>query len=231
DADISRGASFAVADTSIFETPADTLDRRYIKRSLFMIYIGTEDYLHFIQTNPGTDTSKQQTFVCQVIAQLRNDINTKFGVQLLAPLGCLPVVRQDYNTGNNSCYEPLNDLAKQHNANIGPMQNDFAKILGSNISCCGVGTHQAYGCGKGNIYLKLCDYQRAYLFFDGRHNTEKAQEEMAHLLYSANTNVIKTMNAREFIVYPTGEQIREYYEASTPSPPSCHFKCVSVTKA
>lgn len=45
---------------------------------------------------------------------------------MLPPLGCLPIVRQEYKTGND-CYEKLNDLAKQHNAKIGPMLNEIAK--------------------------------------------------------------------------------------------------------
>lgn len=51
---------------------------------------------------------------------------SKFVVQLLPPLGCLPIVRQEYKTGDE-CYEALNDLAKQHNAKIGPILNEFAK--------------------------------------------------------------------------------------------------------
>ena len=51
---------------------------------------------------------------------------SKFAVPLLAPLGCLPIVRQEYKTGND-CYEPLNDLAKQHNEKIGPILNEYAK--------------------------------------------------------------------------------------------------------
>lgn len=50
---------------------------------------------------------------------------SKFVVYTLPPLGCLPIVRQDFNTGND-CYEKLNDLAKLHNAKIGPMLNDLA---------------------------------------------------------------------------------------------------------
>lgn len=46
----------------------------YIKQSLFMIYIGTEDYFDFVKNNPTPDTSKQQAFVCSVISQLRKDI-------------------------------------------------------------------------------------------------------------------------------------------------------------
>jgi phospholipase/lecithinase/hemolysin len=264
--DISRGVSFAVADASILGAPVEsmTLNQQvvkfknmksnwndsYIEKSLFMIYIGTEDYLNFTKANPNADASAQQAFVTNVINRLKNDIKllyslgaSKFVVQLLAPLGCLPIVRQEYKTGNE-CYELLNDLAKQHNGKIGPMLNEFAKISTSpygfqftvfdfynavlrriatgrslnyrffvtNTSCCGVGTHNAYGCGKGNVHSKLCEYQRSYFFFDGRHNTEKAQEEMAHLLYGADPDVVQPMTVRELIVYPTGETMREYWE-------------------
>jgi len=51
---------------------------------------------------------------------------SKFVVHLLAPLGCLPIARQEFKTGNN-CYEKLNDLAKQHNAKIGPILNEMAE--------------------------------------------------------------------------------------------------------
>ena len=87
----------------------------------------------------------------------------------------------------------------------------------ANSSCCGVGTHNAYGCGMANVHSKLCEYQRSYFFFDGRHNTEKAQEEIAHLLYGANTNVIHPMTIRELIVFPAKENMRELWEPNKPS--------------
>ncbi|ESQ48563.1 hypothetical protein EUTSA_v10020877mg [Eutrema salsugineum] len=269
DVDLSRGASFAVADASILGAPVEsmTLNQQvnkfksmiskwtddYIEKSVFMIYIGTEDYLNFTKTNPKADTSAQQAFVTSVTNRLKNDIGllyslgaSKFVVPLLAPLGCLPISRQEYKTGNE-CYEPLNDLAKLHNEKIGPMLNEFAKKPNSgfqftvfdfynavlrriasgrsihyrfyvaNTSCCGVGTHNAYGCGMGNVHSKLCEYQRSYFFFDGRHNTEKAQEEIAHLLYGADPNVIQPMTVRELIVYPVKENMREYWEANKKS--------------
>ncbi|CAL9220794.1 unnamed protein product [Arabidopsis halleri] len=269
--DISRGVSLAVADASILGAPAEsmTLNQQvakfktmksnwndsYIGKSLFMIYIGTEDYLNFTKANPTADASAQQAFVTSVTNRLKNDIGllyslgaSKFVVQLLAPLGCLPIVRQEYKTGND-CYEPLNDLAKQHNEKIGPMLNAFAKSSTSpngfqftvfdfynavlrrittgrslnyrlyitNSSCCGVGTHNAYGCGMGNVHSKLCEYQRSYFFFDGRHNSEKVQEQFAHLLYGADPSVVQPMTVRELIVYPTGETMREYWEPNKSS--------------
>ncbi|CAN7001462.1 unnamed protein product [Brassica rapa subsp. trilocularis] len=264
-ANLSRGASFAVADASILGAPVEsmTLNQQvnkfrsmistwsedYIEKSLFMIYIGTEDYLNFTKFNPTASASAQQAFVTSVTNKLKTDIGllyslgaSKFAVPMLAPLGCLPIVRQEYKTGND-CYEPLNDLAKQHNEKIGPILNEYAKkpnggfqftvldfynavirrttrsynyrFYVANSSCCGVGTHNAYGCGMANVHSKLCEYQRSYFFFDGRHNTEKAQEEIAHLLYGANTNVIHPMTVRELIVFPAKENMRELWEPNT----------------
>ncbi|KFK23985.1 hypothetical protein AALP_AAs73856U000200 [Arabis alpina] len=258
---LTRGASFAVADASILGSPVEsmTLNQQvalfgaiksnwtdsYIEKSMFMIYIGMEDYLNFTKFNPTADGSAQQAFVISVINRLQSDIGLlygmrarKFMVQMLPPLGCLPIVKQDYKTGGE-CYEPLNDLAKQHNAKLGPMLNQFAltssgfqftvfdfyssiirrlqrpftyRYLETNISCCGIGTHNAFGCGASNVHSKLCEYQRSYLFFDGRHNTEKAQEQLAHLIYGANPNVVQPMTLRELITFPTGANMREFWE-------------------
>ncbi|KAJ4916084.1 GDSL esterase/lipase ESM1 [Raphanus sativus] len=272
--DVSRGASFAVADASILGSPAEsiTLNQQvakfrsmkskwtddFIGKSLFMIYVGTEDYLNFTKNKLNVDISAQQAFVTSVTNKFKNDISllyslnaTKFAIQLLANnfannfcytcrLGCLPISRQEYKTGNE-CYEPLNDLAKQHNDKIGPILNDLAKehpgfqftvfdfynavlrrtrFYVSNTSCCGVGTHNAYGCGMGNVRSKLCEYQRAYFYFDGRHNTEKAQEEFAHLFFGADTNVVQPMTLRELIVFPFNEPMREYWKPSITTNPT-----------
>ncbi|CAN7028803.1 unnamed protein product [Brassica rapa subsp. trilocularis] len=265
---VSRGASFAVADATLLGAPVQSLtlyqqitkfnemkatnwNDDFIKQSLFMIYIGANDYLNFTKNNPNADASAQQAFVTSVTNQLKNEISflyasgaRKLMIQTLAPLGCLPIVRQDYRTGMEQCYEPLNNLAIQHNEKIGPMLNEMAlnapdfqftvfdfynvilrritpqrslgyRFLRTNVSCCGIGTHTAYGCGLPNVHSKLCSYQRSYLFFDGRHNTEKAQESFGHLMFGADPNVIQPMNIRELVTYPVGEPMREAWLPTT----------------
>ncbi|XP_010542360.1 PREDICTED: inactive GDSL esterase/lipase-like protein 23 [Tarenaya hassleriana] len=256
----SRGANFAVADASVLGSPPESMTlaqqlnrfRRmgnwnddFLSKSLFIFYIGADDYLNFTKNNPAADASAQQAFVTSVISKLRQDLGLfyvngarKFAFQLLAPLGCFPIVRQDYNTGDQ-CYEKLNDLAKQHNDKIGPMLDALAKenkgfqytvfnfydamsrrinrnlnFRFSNVinSCCGIGTHNAFGCGKPNVHSSLCDYQRSFLFFDGRHNSEKANEAIAHLFFSADPNVVSPMNLRELIVYPANMNMLESYQ-------------------
>ncbi|WZZ62244.1 GDSL esterase/lipase ESM1-like [Brassica napus] len=100
-ANVSRGASFAVADASILGAPAEsmTLNQQvnkfrsmistwsddYIEKSLFMIYIGTEDYLNFTKTNPTATASAQQAFVIsdgiptkQGSSEFSDDFSTTF---------------------------------------------------------------------------------------------------------------------------------------------------------
>jgi phospholipase/lecithinase/hemolysin len=268
---VSRGASFAVEGATLLGAPVEsmTLNQQvkkfnqmkaanwnddFVAKSVFMIYIGANDYLNFTKNNPTADASAQQAFVTSVTNKLKNDISalyssgaSKFVIQTLAPLGCLPIVRQEYNTGMDQCYEKLNDLAKQHNEKIGPMLNEMARnspasapfqftvfdfynavltrtqrnqnfrFFVTNASCCGVGSHDAYGCGLPNVHSKLCEYQRSFLFFDGRHNSEKAQEMFAHLLFGADTNVVQPMNVRELTVYPVDEPMREFWVPPTPA--------------
>ncbi|KAG7649554.1 putative GDSL lipase/esterase, SGNH hydrolase superfamily [Arabidopsis thaliana] len=268
---VSRGASFAVEGATLLGAPVEsmTLNQQvkkfnqmkaanwnddFVAKSVFMIYIGANDYLNFTKNNPTADASAQQAFVTSVTNKLKSDISalyssgaSKFVIQTLAPLGCLPIVRQEYNTGMDQCYEKLNDLAKQHNEKIGPMLNEMARnspasapfqftvfdfynavltrtqrnqnfrFFVTNASCCGVGSHDAYGCGLPNVHSKLCEYQRSFLFFDGRHNSEKAQEMFAHLLFGADTNVVQPMNVRELTVYPVDEPMREFWVPPTPA--------------
>ncbi|CAN7028815.1 unnamed protein product [Brassica rapa subsp. trilocularis] len=188
-----------------------------------MISTGMEDYYNFTKTYPDADASAQQAYVISVINRLKYNLellyssrSSKFVVHNVALLGCLPIVRQEFNTGYE-CYEKFNGLAKKHNARLGPMLNKFAKAKSgfqftlfdfcnvllrrtqrnmnyrfsfTNISYCGIGSHNAHGCGLHNVHSKLCEYERYYLYFDARDDTEKAQESFAHLLSGTDPNVL-----------------------------------------
>lgn len=62
------------------------------------------------------------------------------------------------------------------------------------------------------MHSKLCEYQRSYLYSDARHNTEKAQESFAHLLFGADPNVVQPINIRELITYPVNEDMSEFWK-------------------
>ena len=89
-ADASRGASFAVDSATILGTPKDSLNLNqqvrkfdqmrsnwyddYILKSLFMIFMGMEDYLNFTKSNPTADGSAQEAFVTSVNSRLKYHI-------------------------------------------------------------------------------------------------------------------------------------------------------------
>ncbi|XP_010534973.1 PREDICTED: GDSL esterase/lipase ESM1-like [Tarenaya hassleriana] len=265
-ADFSHGAGFAVADASVLGNSSETMtfpeqvtkfgdmksnwNDTFLRESLFLIQIGTEDYLNFIK-GTDADVTKQQAFVAVVIGRIKSGLSLlymlgarKFGYQTLAPLGCLPIVRQEHQLTGDACYEKLNELAKQHNEKIRPMLESLAKqftgfqytvldfygalsrrILpadhASNIfnryrfantidACCGIGSHNAYGCGSIIVHSKLCEYQRAYLFYDGKHNSEKANEEIAHLFFGADPDIVGPMTLRELLVFPPNASMLEF---------------------
>lgn len=253
DADFTYGANFAVADATVTGTPTETLTfadqvAAFVgnkslwtdaqrQAAIYMIYIGANDYLNSLDLlSKSSNKQQQEDLITEVIAgikeQLTNLYNAggrRFVIQNLAPLGCLPIVKQLYKHGN-SCYELATSLAEQHNTyllqtikdlngNLSGFQYSYYDYFGSitrrlvntgdyryftaDLSCCGVGTHFAYGCGKGNVHSTLCNYQRGYLWFDGRHNAEKTNEAIGHVMYSSDPSVIWPMNVRELSVFPT----------------------------
>ncbi|XP_010534971.1 PREDICTED: GDSL esterase/lipase ESM1-like isoform X2 [Tarenaya hassleriana] len=266
DADFTSGAGFAVGGATVLDGPSETMtlaqqvekfgdmkstwDEKFLSEAIFVFQIGTEDYLNFSKLNPNPDASTQQAFVTLVTNKIKTEIirlyslgARKFAYQTLAPLGCLPIVRQEHQLEGEDCYEKLNEIAKQHNDKIRPMLAELAKTYTgfqytvfdfygaierrlavadsdtifnnyrfSNTvnSCCGIGSHNAFGCGRINVHSKLCEYPREYLFFDGQHNSEKANEEMAHLFFGADKDIVGPMTIRELSVYPIGMNMLEY---------------------
>uniref|UniRef100_A0A1J3I8B6 GDSL esterase/lipase n=1 Tax=Noccaea caerulescens TaxID=107243 RepID=A0A1J3I8B6_NOCCA len=149
----------------------------------------------------------------------------KLAVQNLGPLGCLPTVRQEFKTGD-TCLEMLNFMATTHNERLGRLLFmmtvarrglryslfDFnGEILrrinepsrhgytDTTTSCCGTGSRNAFGCGYANVHSKLCSYQKSFLFFDGRHNTEKTDQDIANFFYSGDKHVVSPVNVRDLV--------------------------------
>ncbi|AAF78371.1 T10O22.9 [Arabidopsis thaliana] len=105
--DVLRGASFGVADASILGYPATsmTLNQQV-------------DNFRSMKSNWIDDFIGRSLFMIYIAS--------KFAIQLLARW--VAYQYRDKNTRQgNECYEPLNDLVKQHNEKIGPMLNDLAK--------------------------------------------------------------------------------------------------------
>ena len=57
-----------------FRSMISTWSDDYIEKSLFMIYIGTEDYSNFTKFNPTASASAQQASVTSVTNKLKTDV-------------------------------------------------------------------------------------------------------------------------------------------------------------
>lgn len=251
-ANLSCGASFAIAGAVALGSQSETrttmsfgqqvskfieLHEKWSDKeraeAIYMIYIGADDYLNFAKANPNANLIEQSHHVAHVLQKISRDLMTlyrsggarKFAVQNLGPLGCLPLVRQEFKTGE-SCLEMLNFMVRTHNERLSRLLSamtvpyrglrysffDFnGEILrrinepsrygytDTTTSCCGTGSRNAYGCGYANVHSKLCSYQRSFLFFDGRHNTEKTDIDIATLFYSGDRNVVSPVNIKDLV--------------------------------
>ena len=66
------------------------------------------------------------------------------------------------------------------------------------MACCGSGPYRGIlSCGgRGAEEYQLCDNPSDYLFFDGGHLTEKANNQLAKLMWSGNSTVIWPYNLK-----------------------------------
>ncbi|EOA30890.1 hypothetical protein CARUB_v10014035mg [Capsella rubella] len=251
-ADLSQGASFAMAGAVALGSQSKTVAMNFgeqiskfveIRKNwtdeeradgVYMINIGADDYLNFAKDHPNANPAEQIALVASVLTRISRELMKlyrsggarKFAVQNLGPLGCLPIVRQEFKTGE-SCLEMVNFMVKTHNERLIHLLRamtvpyrgfrysffDFnGEILrrisepsrhgytDATTSCCGTGSRNAFGCGYNNVHSKLCSYQKSFLFFDGRHNTEKTNGEIANLFYSGDKNVVSPVNIRDLVV-------------------------------
>ena len=69
----------------------------------------------------------------------------------------------------------------------------------ANIACCGSGPFRGTNsCGGKRLSNKyeLCENVSEYVFFDGGHTTEKANEHLANLMWSGTPNIAGPYNLK-----------------------------------
>ncbi|XP_010501774.1 PREDICTED: inactive GDSL esterase/lipase-like protein 25 isoform X2 [Camelina sativa] len=202
-----------------------------LSEAIYLTYIGSDDYLNYAKNNPNPSHDQKQAFVDQVITSIEAAIKAvheaggrKFAFQNLPPLGCLPMVKQE--TGNNKdCVKLPSEMAALHNNNLSKLIEKLALDLESfqfsfydffssiqnrvlephtyifgtgTAACCGTGPLKGTGCAANNV----CVNPNGYVFFDGKYLTQKANFQVADLMWNANPQVIEPNNLRELLVFP-----------------------------
>ncbi|XP_048233995.1 GDSL esterase/lipase 1 isoform X2 [Ricinus communis] len=169
----------------------DTETKRLLSTALYLISIGTNDYLSPITANSSLfHLYSKQEYVGMVIGNLTTVLQEiyktggrKFGFLSLGAVDCLPGIRA------------LN------------MKNSGFKEAKS--ACCGTGAFRGMGkCGgtEERTVYELCDNPDEYLFFDS-HPSEKANYQFAKLLWSGSTMVTRPCNLKEILKFTDAGEI------------------------
>ncbi|CAH8392674.1 unnamed protein product [Eruca vesicaria subsp. sativa] len=251
-ADFSHGANFAIADATVLGSPQDTLtlSQQVIKftenknkwsaqarsEAVYLFYIGSDDYLKYVKNNPNPSDVQKQDFVDQVITAVEAELKViygsggrKFAFQNLAPLGCLPAVKQA-NGNVQDCVRLPSEMAALHNKKLLQLLVELSRQLSgfqysfydfySSIqnrvikpktytfetgmaACCGIGSVNGTSCSINNVCAKPEDY----LFFDGKHLTQEGNLQVGHLMWGADPEVVGPNNLRELLVLPLDTSI------------------------
>ncbi|GAV61398.1 Lipase_GDSL domain-containing protein [Cephalotus follicularis] len=156
----------------------------------------------------------------------------KFAIQNVGPLGCQPMVLAMYPDLNGTCAKTILGHALMHNIALSnvlmKLQRqlpgfkyalfDFHHALGDRIlnpekygfkvgkvACCGTGLYNAQGCGGGDdgkTAYTLCSNPGDHVYFDGGHNTDRANHQLADLLWSGPPNVTGPYNVKQLFDLP-----------------------------
>ncbi|KAJ0007512.1 hypothetical protein Pint_29405 [Pistacia integerrima] len=151
----------------------------------------------------------------------------KFAIQSVGPLGCLPVIKAVHTDTNGSCVENFLTHANQNNKALSNQLSKMAKELSGfkysimdyffnllyrinnptkygfkegKIACCGSGPYNGLNCGGGSY--KLCSNPSDSLFFDGGHTSQKANLQIAELIWSGVPNVTGPYNVKQLFELP-----------------------------
>ncbi|XP_022152560.1 GDSL esterase/lipase 1-like [Momordica charantia] len=158
-----------------------------------------------------------------VIKGIHKNGGRKFAFLGVGPIGCVPTVKATLLQGKDECLEEITQLVKLHNNHLSktllqlgkklegfvysyadfyaiaievtnnPAKYDFKE---GKVACCGSGPFRGYSScgGRNGQEYELCGNPSEYLFFDGSHPSEKANQLFAQFLWNGSSEIIRPYN-------------------------------------
>lgn len=225
---------FKEAESTLKSVLGEEDTNKLLKEAIYISGIGGGDYMNFLNVfsnNTETTESDMLFYVSDVVGNITNAIKEiyelggrKFAFSSVAPLGCMPYIKQVYNS--SECVEPMQTLATMHNSALNTLAEELAAELSGfkyliydyfhtlmdrienptkygfkegDIACCGYGTYRGVGCGSLTTTYELCSNPNEYVYFDGGHPSEACNIQLIEDLWNGSKNVTWPVNLRELI--------------------------------
>ncbi|KAK2970018.1 hypothetical protein RJ640_008358, partial [Escallonia rubra] len=189
----------------LFSIGSNDYLRPFLTNSTVLDSYSKEDYVEMVIGNLTT-----------AIKDIHRKGGRKFGLLNLPPLGCLPIAKPLIPGNTSECMEEITTLVKLHNKALPKVLQkldvqlkgfaysifDFYTALSERMdnphrygfkegkgACCGSGSYRGVpNCGREGVdKYGLCDNPSEHVFFDGAHPTEKANQQIAKLIWTGTT--------------------------------------------
>ncbi|KAG8643178.1 GDSL esterase/lipase [Manihot esculenta] len=201
----------------------ETEVKRRVNKAVYLISIGAQDYfdsVHFIG-NHTFIVEKVVAGILDAIKALYGIGARKFVVQNVAQLGGLPFAKQKYGKWNEILaayaethrdeltrrlvklieeYPQLNYTVFNAYCAIGSLidaPEDYGFKNGSS-ACCGNSTYRGEACGALEYEYCVCGNKAEYVFFDGVHNTDAANELLAEWMWNKTKGYVRPYGVHDF---------------------------------
>ncbi|KAB1218306.1 GDSL esterase/lipase 1 [Morella rubra] len=178
-------SNFKGAVKSLRQKLGDVEAKKVLMRAVYLFSIGGNDYFNLYSQNPHATQSYRTQYVGIVIGNLTNVLKEiyslggrKIAFQNAGPLGCLPAM-------------------KARNPQLGSFKNGKA-------ACCGSGAYRGMNCGGGRNRTEpyeLCSNPSEYVWFDGGHTTERANRQLANLIWSGAPSVTGPYTVKQLFAH------------------------------
>uniref|UniRef100_A0A7N0ZXC3 Uncharacterized protein n=1 Tax=Kalanchoe fedtschenkoi TaxID=63787 RepID=A0A7N0ZXC3_KALFE len=219
---------FREAENTLKQQMGAAATGRLLTDAVYLFSMGGNDYFHFYLSNSKAATQpKKRGFVARVIGNLSQVLQEvydmggrKIGFQNAGPLGCAPGMKAMNGFTGPGCIALLSELARLHNRALSRVLAALAaKNPGFKYSifnyydalydritnpskygfkdgadaCCG-----PIDCGRNGT--AVCSNPSEYVWFDGGHTTQRANYQLAQLIWAGPMNITRPYNLRQFFL-------------------------------
>ncbi|CAM8993781.1 unnamed protein product [Rhodiola kirilowii] len=220
---------FKDVDKKLKDQMGAAATKKLLMDAVYLFSMGGNDYFSFYMSHSKAAATQPQKRaivasvtgnLSQILQEVYDIGGRKIGFQNVGALGCLPGMKAMNGITTAGCISGLCELARLHNLALAKvLKNLEAKNSGFKYSifnyydaiyqrvtypskhgfkdgddaCCG-----PMNCGKNGT--KVCSNPNEYVWFDGGHTTQRANYQLAQLIWAGPRNVTGPYNFRQFFM-------------------------------